>query len=118
MYNAQYRFRNEHSSKFATYELIYRIIQYLEKTNTPISIFLDLSKAFDSLDHAILLDKLQYYGINGLSLKCLTSYLRNTKQNVDIDSKKSEVKNISTGPNTSKLFNFIIFADDTTLEKL
>ncbi len=94
-----------------------------------------MSKAFDTLDHAILLDKLQYYGIHGLSLKLLTSYLGNIKQYVDIDSTKSEVKNITTGvpqrlilgpllviiyindiANASKLFNFVIYADDTTLE--
>ncbi len=133
--NAQYGFRNEHTTEIATYELIDRIIQDLNKNNTPISIFLDLSKAFDTLDHAILLDKLQYYGINGLLLKLLTSYLGNRKQYVDIDSTKTEVKNITTGvpqgsilgpllfiiyindiANASKVFNFIIYANDTILE--
>ncbi len=59
-YNAHYGFRNEHSTEFAAYELIDIIIQDLDKNYTPISIFLDMSKAFNTLDHYILLDKLRY----------------------------------------------------------
>ncbi len=58
LYNAQYGFRNEHSTEFAAYELIDRIIQDLDKNNRPISIFLDLSNAFDTLDHTIWQNKL------------------------------------------------------------
>ncbi len=50
-YNAQYGFRKEHSTEFAAHQLINRLIQDLDKNNTPINIFLDLSKAFDTLDH-------------------------------------------------------------------
>ncbi len=53
LYTAQYGFRNEHSTEFGAYELIDRIIQDLDKNNTPISILLDMSKAFDTLDNAI-----------------------------------------------------------------
>ncbi len=123
------------SMEFSAHELNDRIIQDLDKNYTPISVFLELSKTFDTLDHYILLDKLQYYGIIGTALKILTSYLDNRKQYVDIDGTKSEVRNIITGvpqgsilrpllsiiyindiANASKLFNFIIYADDTTLE--
>jgi hypothetical protein len=133
-YNAQYGFRDEHSTEYAAYELIDKLIQDLDKKETPVSIFLDLSKAFDTLDHSILLDKLQHYGVNGTALKLLTSYLENRKQYVDIDGTKSEIRSITTGvpqgsilgpllfiiyindiANASKLFNFIIYADDTTL---
>ncbi len=85
----EYGFRHEHSTEFAIYELIDRIIQDLDKNYTPISIFLYLSKAFDTLDHYIWLDKLQYYGINGTAVKLSTSYLDNRKQYVDIDATKS-----------------------------
>ncbi len=108
MYNAQYSCRNEHSTECAAYELIDKIIQDLDKSNTQISIFLDLSKAFDNIGHDILLNRLQYFGMNGLSLKLLTSYLVNRKQYVDIDGTKSEVKNITTLWYSSTTFTEIL----------
>ncbi len=102
--------------------------------NTPISIFLDLSKAFDTLDHQILIKKLEYYELNGLSIKLMESYLINRKQCVEIDDSKSDLLNLTTGvpqesilypllfiiymndiAHLSKMFDFIIYADDTTL---
>ncbi len=122
-------------TEIAAYELFDRLIQDLDKNNTPISIFLDLSKAFETLYHSILSDNLKYYGIRDVALNLLTSYLENRKQYFDIDGAKSEIITITTsvpqgsivGPllfiiyindlaNASKLFNFIIYADDTTLQ--
>ncbi len=52
----------------------------MDKMNTPINIFLDLSKAFDTLDHRILLEKLKYYGINVVAHELMESYITNRKQ--------------------------------------
>ena len=60
-YHGQYGFREKHSTELATLELIDRLIQYIDKGETPINVFLDLYKAFDTLDHRILLSKLEYY---------------------------------------------------------
>ena len=79
-YHGQYGFRENHSTELAALELIDRIIQYLDKGETPISVFLDLSKAFDTLDHSILLSKLEYYGIRNNALKLFKNYLSNRKQ--------------------------------------
>ena len=57
-YHSQYGFRQKHSTELAATELIDRVIQELDKGNTPISIYLDLSKAFDTIDHTILIHKL------------------------------------------------------------
>ena len=65
LYDNQYGFRTEHSTKFAALELADRVITCMDHNETPIHIYLDLSKAFDTLDHKILLAKLQYYGIRG-----------------------------------------------------
>ena len=67
-HDGQYGFREKHSTELATVELMDRIISTLNDKLLPISISMDLSKAFDTLDHVILLEKLRYYGINGTSL--------------------------------------------------
>ena len=110
----------------------------MDNNETPISVFLDLSKAFDLLDHNILLYKLKYYGINSNSLQLLENYLTNRKQYIEFEKHKSDLKNITIGvPQGSilgplffnlfvviyindivlapKIFTPIIYADDTTL---
>ena len=74
-YNGQYGFREKHSTQLAALELIDRITHELDMGNTPINIYIDLSKAFDTLDHTILISKLQHYGITGAALQLLVSYL-------------------------------------------
>ena len=68
LYSSQYGFKKKHSTELAVLELVDRITQELDKGHTPINIFLDLSKAFDTLDHNILLHKLSYYGIKNSAL--------------------------------------------------
>ena len=134
LYDNQYGFRTEHSTEFAALELADRVITSMDHNETPINIYLDLSKAFDTLDHEILLDKLQYYGIHGTPLELLKSYLTNRKQYVEIEDTKSKMLDISTGvPQgsilgpllfiiyvndfalSSEKFKFVMYADDTTL---
>ena len=79
-YNGQYGFREKHSTQLAALELIDRITHELDMGNTPINIYIDLPKAFDTLDHTILISKLQHYGITGAALQLLVSYLSNRKQ--------------------------------------
>ena len=79
-YNNQYGFRQKHSTELATLEIIDRIVQELDQSATPLNIYLDLSKAFDTIDHNILLHKLNYYGINGAALDLCKNYLYNHKQ--------------------------------------
>ena len=68
------------STKLATLELMDRKINAMNNQLTPINIYLDLSKAFDILDHTILVSKLKYYGVQGVSLDLLTKYLLGRRQ--------------------------------------
>ena len=74
--DSQYGFRENHSTEFASLELIARILLAMDKGEIPFSIFIDLSKAFDTLDHERLLFKLRYYGLENIALKLFHSYLK------------------------------------------
>ena len=68
LYESQYGFRKYHSSELAASEFTDRIKQEMDAKKIPFSVFLDLSKAFDTLDHTILLTKLHYYGVRDTAL--------------------------------------------------
>ena len=76
-YEGQYGFRSKHSTELAALDIIDTITSRMEKGNIPITIYLDLSEAFDTLNHTILLDKLKFYGIQGSSLNLIENYLKN-----------------------------------------
>ena len=133
-YKSQYGFRSQHSTELAALDLIDRVISMLDQNEIPLNIYLDLSKAFDTLDHGILLHKLYYYGIRNKALKLIESYLLHRKQYVEINDIKSDLLSIKTGvpqgsilgplffliyindiAQASNKFYPIIYADDTTL---
>jgi hypothetical protein len=130
----QFGFRSNHSTYMAILQLVDKINNAVERSETTIGIFLDLSKAFDTIDHNILLTKLEHYGFRGIVLQWFKNYLSNRKQYVSYNTCESELKHIICGvPQgsilgpllfilyvndivyTSKILNIILFADDTTI---
>ena len=79
-FKSQYGFRNKRSTELALIEFTDKIIRNMDQNISPTAIFLDLSKAFDSLNHNILINKLKHYGIRDTSLNLCISYLTNRKQ--------------------------------------
>ena len=134
MFDNQYGFRPKHCTEHAALELIDRIINKMDINEIPLNIFLDLSKAFDTIDHTILLSKLKYYGLKGSTLNLFHSYLINRKQYIEIEDIASDILPIQIGvpqgsilgpilfiiyvndfSQCSNKFDFIMYADDTTL---
>ena len=133
-FKSQYGFRIGHSTELAALQFADKILNDLDNHNTPVSIFLDLSKAFDTLDHNILLTKLEHYGITDIALQWFRSYLSNRYQFVQFDSVASDMYPLTTGvpqgsilgpllfiiymndiSTVSSEFETILYADDTTL---
>ena len=82
IYRSQYGFRAKHSCEHAIGELVSNIVKNQQKEKYTASLFLDLSKAFDTLDHKLLLQKLEIYGIHGVALQWFESYLSDRKLRV------------------------------------
>ena len=131
---AQYGFRKNYSTYMALLNLHEKITAACDKKEFGIGVFVDLQKAFDTINHTILLHKLEHYGLRGIVLKWFESYLTNRKQYVLYNGTKSTHNDIVCGVpqgsvlgpllfiifvndivNSSKLLKFILFADDTNL---
>ena len=131
----QYGFRANHSAELAAIKLADYIVQEIDRKLTPVNIYIDLSKAFDTLNFDILLYKLHYYGITDIARKLLKiCYMSNRKQYVKYNVNESGFKEIKTGvpqgsilgpllfsiyindlSTISNTFKFIMYADDTTI---
>ena len=83
--------------ELAALRLVDHLTHEMDNFKVPINIYIDLSKAFDSLNHSILLNKLRHYEISGCSYELLCSYLSNRLQFVDFNGKMSTELSISTG---------------------
>ncbi|CAL4250842.1 unnamed protein product, partial [Meganyctiphanes norvegica] len=94
LYKYQFGFREGHSTEHALIEIVDNIRLSLDNNNMTCGIFLDLTKAFDTVNHEILIDKLEHYGIRGKALELFRSYLENCKQYTSLNNFNSNTKSI------------------------
>jgi len=130
----QYGFRQNISTSMALIDLVDQISTSMENNEFTLGIFLDLAKAFDTVNHDILLEKMSHYGIRGLPHNWFKSYLTNRCQYVYLNGINSNKLPVTCGipqgsilgpllfllyindlNSVSKLLTFIMFADDTNL---
>ena len=93
----QYGFRQNRSTFMAIMEMFDRISSAVDNGEYSVGIFIDLSKAFDTINHSILLDKLHHYGIRGIGLDWFRSYLQSKQQYVFLNGVSSSLKYIDCG---------------------
>ena len=134
LFESQYGFRPGMSCEHALLNAQNKILHSLNSQKISLLLLLDYSKAFDVIEHPIMIAKLKHYGIKGTALKWFESYLSERKQFVTIDGTDSQPKNILHGvpqgsilgpllfiiyindlPNITNLAEFILYADDANI---
>ena len=134
LYDLQFGFRASHSIDHALVSLTEAIKNSLDNRKFGSGIFIDLQKAFDTVNHDILLTKLEHYGIRGIALDWFKSYLMDRKQHVSVNGSNSSYLTVTCGvpqgsvlgpllfliyinylPQSSAKLVFYSFADDTNI---
>ena len=134
LFEMQYGFRPGRSCEHALLNAQNQILDSLSKKQISLLLLIDFSKAFDIVEHPILLHKLKHYGIRGIALKWFESYLSDRQQFVTINGADSSAQNMAYGvpqgsilgpllfiiyindlPNISEVSKFILYADDANI---
>ena len=109
LFQNQFGFRRNISTVYALAQISEIIKESIDKGKYGCGIFIDLHKAFDTVNHGILLKKLEHYGIRGNMLDWFQSYLSDRKQYVDINGKSSELLEITCGVPEGSVLGPLLF---------
>ena len=134
LFKNKFGFQKIHSTEHAIIQLVDQINNSFEKNHFTLRVFIDLSKAFDTIDHEILISKLEKNGVQGNNLQWFRSYLSNWKQFIRYDNLSTALNSTTSGvpqgsilgtllfliyvsdlQHASKTLETIVFADDTNL---
>ena len=119
LYQFQFGFRKNHSTFMALVILLEKITEALDNSQFGICILIDFRKAFDTVEHNILLEKLYHYGIRGNALQWFNSYLSNRYQYVNYNNTSSDMKLITCGvPQGSKSLQELATVVNNELRKV
>lgn len=117
----QYGFRPKSNTLTATIDLVTKIKSHIDKRQIALGVFIDVKKAFDTVSHHILLQKLNNIGLTGTALNFIKSYLSNRHQITQIGQSKSSLHEITTGVPQGSILGpllFLVYINDLTQLKL
>ena len=110
LYEKQFGFQSQNCTERAILQLTKEIYESFEKNEYTLGVFVDLSKAFDTVNHNILLMKLEYFGLKNKYINWFKSYLSNRQQFVSYDNnKQSRNKNINCGVPQGSILGPLLF---------